>query len=624
MDNKIKVVRGNESYMIDPVDLPHAQQDGFYPEEPSFLEKTIKGVKEAPGYVAESLKDLATSAEQVPTFGFADELRGIAKAKLKSALGKGDYEKLREQYTEEARNELAKAASRSPYASTAGTVGGLVAMPLGEFGEIGTGSKTLEALKIQLPKVTEASGVVGKLGALGGRFLGQGVAAGVESGALGALAGAGTAETGETAKGAWEGAKTGALFGAATSVFPTAAALKREGESSIAKLIQRGAEGASSGQSEDRLRQMGKAYMMGKEGISTTEGIVPEIEAAKDKMAQDIVKGRKEVGSAITKAAEKATLEGKTADAKALYETVANTVPTGTPERTIIDKFLNVENGVPGRETLTPNELESLRQSVGELLEGSVSPEREGSIKAAYKALSDSRRSIKSEDMNKAIQDYEQFSRHVGDPFLNDMETFENYTNRMSGYNKDKLITKIRDELGDVLSKATKPGESQATFRHNVQTYLDKLEAFSQANPENYAKTGLPPVKQLRANIIDMADKSQILRDINRLDPHGGVTNEIWHMIKAKGAEIVGRAVGKTEAASAKAKSFFGADVSDKLAKIKDIKSNPRYMENKELMSDLENLEKFIRNKDTNLSNAVLFKMLQNENSRKALTGEEK
>ena len=573
-----------------------------------------------PQYLGETAEDLATGASQGITLGFGDELYGMGRGALGAATGEGNYEDLSNKYTEEARQAVKEAEERSPIATTIGDIGGSLLIP--GIGALGTGagaakvaSKGAALLGKTIPKWQEAT-KLGKLGLAAGRVGG----AAVEGGLIGAAVGAGKAEEGNRGKESWEGAKSGATFGGLLGgVLGNAGELAQNIKSDTRKVIQKTLSVAPGSQTEEQgfLRKLAKDYEIGKTGEDITSAVVhTQKDLTKNQLIDQIIEGRNIIGRELGDAIKKADADGVVIQTSEMYPELISYIE-GTPLESKINKIFKDSEGNL-LESIKPSQLQEARRLVASKIKDMNFG---GEAKAAYGSLSKYLEA--TPEIKTSINRYREVSRYIGDPLLNKMETYGDYANKINQYGTDNggLKNKMRDELEKAITLGSKEGEVTGAYKHNIREYFDNLRDFQEANPELYAKTGMPSPDEIHAKFIDLADNFDIRRGINRQIPNTNIIKHTWDTITNPHTYI--QAAGKVSRAADEfkygAKSFFNSDNIHKIAKIKEIKTNPKYMRNTALLKELDDLERQIANKNTYLTNAMIFKLLQNPESRQAL-----
>lgn len=542
---------------------------------------------------------------------------------------------------------------RSPYASGAANLGGLVSQGIltGALTPLGSGAKVAAAAQEIAPGALEAASAIP-----GAKLVGKGIASGIELAPLGAVQGALESEQGKLVNATPEEQQkltADALGGAATAgVF--GAGLDIGGH-----LLGKAAGGVSNwwkGYKADspKVRQLGKAFEEGKEGLSySSEGqIVGELAGQAREAGNTLVdkmnQGKEFLGQAVGKSIDDATTQGVRINIDSNLKTAAQELENAFMKNPSID--MNPQSQkvfqkmLSSKDSLTPDELRSLRDDMDNmysLLEGDTNP----TSRTTKNIIAKFRKGINT-SLKDAIPAYKQSAERYEQYLDLFPETLLRKGQRsdISGVRLSELSNadeKLSNAATDLLEGASRPGVStdEAKETYNaLQSTLSKLDQSETARAAEAQAKGVP-----FESVFDKMglNKDQIINYVKN------TSDKISSAQLARGGKPMGTlapsvtgTIAKTLAGTGEALTGFQYSLANKAGigvnKVSNIGS-AMYSMTPERLTGLaqklkdaphstylgQALENALVNKDNAAKNAAVFAILQNPNARLLISGED-
>lgn len=553
-------------------------------------------------------QDFGLGAAQGLTLGAADELTGAAKAAYDVATtdkSLSDLKELYRQYQDIEQKRYKEAQERSPWAYGGGQLTGALVPGVGAAGA---------AVRAIRPVTTLGRVLAGSAsGAITGGVEGL---ASSEAPIIGGTEGDVSRALSEAKTGAaLGGVLGGALETTLGKVAAGTAAAKEGGEKILEKFSY--------------PRQLKKIYEAGKEGsdiisdVAKQEALYGERKAGQ-KIGEQLVKPSTELASEITDVLEQATNRGVKIEATQELADTFNGI------RNIFgrDRILRADPKAQkvteylarfARNDLNPVEARALMSDLGEMAQESDNP--------AFKRILDEGRKKLRGALGEQVPGYDEAAKAFT-KYSSEVPEF--LTGKaISDTKPAKFVETVSDEVEKFIGAVGRYGTDKATEVKNFKQFADRLRAFKQAEPNLYAKTGLPEPEAILNSIRSEADMSQMIRTLHNTQSEG-FGGGIRSML-AKGAYGAGyaeRAIGESLAKPGIVKTPAKAalDLGKRIYQATDdelVNLAEKLIQDPKLATKGQALMDAISTKNMGRRNAILFTILQTPGARELLNQDE-
>jgi len=557
-------------------------------------------------------QDFGLGAAQGLTLGAADELTGAAKAAYDVATTDKSLSDLKDLYQEYQRIEQARykqAQERSPWAYGGGQLAGAIVPGVGAAGV---------AVRAIRPVTTLGRVLAGSAsGAITGGVEGL---ASSEAPIIGGTEGDVSRALSEAKSGAaLGGVLGGALETTLGKVAAGTAAAKEGGEKILEKFSY--------------PRQLKKIYEAGKEGsdiisdVAKQEALYGERKAGQ-KIGEQLVKPSTELAGEISDVVEQATNRGIKLDVSNEVSDSLNAIyrlfkkdetflydPRAKSIFNYLENFANKE--------VTPTTAKSLASDLNNYAKLLSKESNSGAFPSLLKEASSKIRMLLKEQIPGYKEASEAFTKYSS-------EVPEFLTGKaISEANPAKFVETVSDEVEKFIGAVGRYGTDKATEVKNFKQFADRLRAFKQAEPNLYAKTGLPEPEAILNSIRSEADMSQMIRTLHNTQSEG-FGGGIRSML-AKGAYGAGyaeRAIGESLAKPGIVKTPAKAalDLGKRIYQATDdelVNFAEKLIQDPKLATKGQALMDAVSTKNMGRRNAILFTILQTPGARELLNQDE-
>lgn len=597
-----------------------------------------------------TLSDIATGAGQGVTFGFSDEIIAAAKALAKTSASKekklNDLFSLYRELQQIEQLKAKEAKERSPFAYTAGELGGAIlpalftgggpavagraAATAGGVAEAATAAKTATAAAkaAAAAKETAAGAEAGK-GLLAA--IKEGVIGGATTGAkYGALSAAGTSETPiEDTKDFGKEVLSGGLYGG--TIGGAFGALGGIGKS----LISGAKETEVGRQMATQYEEMKKpdAKLFGTE--AKVEQVAREGEVS-EQIRKQLLAGQDQVAGKITKLLKKAEDQviEVSKDTRKLLKQAYQKDPfifSSNDANAVFGKngfYQKLKNG-----ELTPEEANNFRKILKETWQKKKMDPAASFSADAIKQISDElyvSLENKVKGFKAANKDYDLFTSATIETLLGK----GTYTREVPVFKSSAPIKTSEKFFSDVTDKAT-------ALQNSIKSVIEKLQTPGMSPRDKIAtisqlEENLQILKSKRPTLLKLAkiDPEQLIKTLKYeadvssgvagrfgYEPQAGAFKQAFNLMTPRGAGLTGAAaLGKvtgelSRSAPAKLASFVYSRAEPELRKISDA-----LLQSPLTKSFGESLARSLESPGSVSRKAVLFSIMQSHDARKAIS----